>query len=114
MKNKESFNLPILARIMLPGVLPSEASYEEIIVKEEIKKKVLLSISEIEKYEVVTNGKVISWNAEGDIHELSVLFRPIEKKFIEKSLKDRLIALNEEKKVTSVFIEFCNVFGVKI
>ena len=96
--------LGITDRIHLPELLPSKGSYIEMLLREDILKKVLLTQVEMEKWEVKiqTNesGQTsFGWNKE-KVEDVDIEFSDAENELIKKQLKE----MDDKKELTPVFV----------
>jgi hypothetical protein len=99
--------LKLLDRIVLGSLLPKEGKYEDLIVTEDIKKKVGLKQEEIEEYEVKTlDGGGIGWNPIGAQSEFEIEFAELETGVIKKTLEK----LNTDEKLTAETIGIYKLF----
>jgi len=105
---KETIGLTLLSRVLLPSIFPEVGSYVEHIVNSSIKKKVELTVEEVEKYKVqeVTGGLVWDKNFDSVVFDIEFTVREID------NLKDRLQKANDEQRLhyglIDVFVTLCN------
>jgi len=81
-------NLTLKDRILLVGILPSEGSFDKLILVTDIKKKILITQDELKTYGITVDGNSTSWNDEGGKAKFDIEFTEAEQNLIAKTLKD--------------------------
>jgi hypothetical protein len=98
----------LLSRVLLPSIFPETGSYVEHIVNSSIKKKVELTVSEIEKYKIQEVPGGLVWDKAFDKEVISITFSERET----EHLKDRLQKAEDEKRLhyglINLFVILCN------
>lgn len=90
-------------RIIIPNILPKKGGFDDLIVKDDLKNKIVITQNEMDKYDLQTlpNGEV-RFKKEGEIDELefplttretSMISEVLKKMNEEKTLDDELISL---------------------
>ena len=94
-------------RISLGSILPGEGKFEELIIREDINKKIEITQKELEKHKIRTldNG-MIAWSAEANELDFSYSFTDKE----EKMIKDSLTKLSESGKLQVGHMELYKAF----
>ena len=107
--------LGLLERIVLPGFFPNEASIADLIIKKDIIKKIALTQIDVIDFEIknTEDGRGTTWNNAGINHVINVVFTPLERALINKTLKNVLKEKNDTEKVTEQLLFICDNFGVK-
>jgi len=104
---KQILELTLLSRVLLPSIFPEVGSYVEHIVNSSIKKKVELTVEEIEKYKVQEVPGGLVWDKTFDtvLFDIEVSEREVE------HLKDRLQKADDEKRLhyglINLFVTLC-------
>lgn len=81
--------LQMIDRITLPSVLPTKGGFEKLIVVEDIKKKIMLTQEDIEKYTISSRGDKIFWTIpEGEQDEFEYEFTSLELSLLKEALKE--------------------------
>ncbi|SRR3990167_6900187 len=97
--------LSLRDRLLLTLTLPTKGKFEDLIIREDVIKKVQITQKEVAKYEVKQNDKGgLTWTPNED--KFPTEFSELEKGFIKKSLKDQ----SEKGELTPEFIELYKQF----
>ncbi|MHA2012739.1 MAG: hypothetical protein ACTSWG_10270 [Candidatus Helarchaeota archaeon] len=94
--------LTVKDRVVFPGLYPSESSLTDQIYRKDIDGKVRFTQKEIEKYEIKSSSKNITWNP-NKIQEKEVEFTKGELNF----LKEQVTRLDSNKKITPDLTDVC-------
>jgi hypothetical protein len=89
--------LTLQDRIVMPTVLPERGSFEDMIIREDIREKVQLSQKETSKYKIIQDKETgyLSWVESDDSFDYE--FTELEENLIIKNLKE----MSDNKKLTS-------------
>jgi transposase len=101
--------MKLFERILVAMLLPKEGSYADLIVAQDVLKKVNLTQEEIKKYEVASDEKGVKWNAAGSKAKKKIEFSELEEKLIAEQLKKK----EEEKKLGAEMLELYKKFVLK-
>lgn len=108
MAKNENLILTLLDRIALPGILPTKAGYEKLIIAEDLKKKIQLTQEELEVYQIVqtpTGG--LAWKVpEGKEDAFTYEFTALEKNLIKEELK----TLNDKNELLKDYLSLYTMF----
>jgi hypothetical protein len=105
---KKTLSLTLLSRVLLPSIFPEVGSYVEHIINSSIKKKVELTVEEIEKFGVQEVPGGLLWDKafDNETFEIELSEREIEQ------LKDRLKKTDDEKRLhfglINLFVSLCD------
>lgn len=112
-KTRQTIQLSILERIIIPAILSNEGSYEQRIITRDLKNKVSLTQDEIKKFEVKTVGEGLEarlqWNSKGILHKVDMQFTTLE----ETEIRLALEKLEKDKKLTDDLIRLYEIFVLK-
>lgn len=98
--------LSIKDRIIIPSVFPKTGKFEDLILTEEILKKIKFSLDEIKAHNIHSNQSAgVEWNEEGYI-PLECDFSELEKVLIKKCL----VEMNAQEKLTSDHLDIYRKF----
>lgn len=98
--------LNLLDRIVLPGILPKEGSFTDLIIVKDIKKKVSITQEDIKKYKITVQGDALQWSTAGAEAEFEYEFEELETKIIKEALQKK----HDEKKATEDMIHLYTLF----
>ena len=107
MENKngsKKVNFSIAERISILNIMPDKDNFERLIIREEILEKVKLKINEIDKYDIQTTEKGITWNDDGAT--FGYTFNKTESNYI----RDNLKKLSEENKLEAGLLRIYKTF----
>jgi predicted RNA-binding protein with PUA domain len=83
-------------RVILLNILPTKGSFEDLVVREDILKKIAISQEEIATYDIKTDSKgFLTWRQQEDTFSFD--FTELEKEYVKRVLKEQ-----SEKKELSV------------
>lgn len=102
--------LTLIERIILFNLLPQQGDFKSLIIVDDIRKKIGLNQLEIEKYEVKTEGKGVSWNEKGDKAKFDYEFTSLEKNEIKLCFEE----INKSKKATIGMLPLLKKFNISI
>lgn len=104
---KLTTKLTLLERIILPNILKKEADYKTLIINKDIKGKCDLTQKEIKDFDVqATPNGGLAWNEKGAKALFDIEFTEMEK----LEIKLALTKLDEDKKLTSEFVNLYELF----
>lgn len=88
MKTTKNITLSLAERITLPGTLPQQGSYIDLLVCKDLQRKIELKQQELDDYEVrsLPNG-MLGWNAKGVEAQLNVALTEREHELLTRSLR---------------------------
>lgn len=97
-------NLSLSDRIKLQGILPRKGDFKQLIILEDINKKVKITQEEIVKYGISNENNMITWKENGDIFD--IYFTELETTEIKNAIKE----LDKAKNLTADLISLCKLF----
>ena len=98
--------LTLKDRIILTTIFPKETSFEKMIIKRDIMKKIDITPEEVEKYEIVSSEKGVTWKIEGNTTTIEVELSESEVNFIATILKE----LSAQEKITDELYDIYKLF----
>lgn len=98
--------LTLLDRLLLPGIFPKEGNMKELIIRKDLKKKIVFTQEELTKYGIDFKGEQILWNQEGAEAKFKYKFSDLEK----AEVVSALTKMDEEKKLTEEFMDLYDKF----
>ncbi len=100
------YNFKVKDRLLLVNILPSQGSFEDLIISKDIKSKIDFKQEDLELYEIKTiENNNVTWSAEKDTW-IEIEFTEAEKNFISTTLKK----LSEDKKLNVDLIDLYKFF----
>lgn len=98
--------LSLRDRIILTTIFPKETSFEKMIIKKEILKKIDITPDEVKEYEIVSSEKGIQWNIKGSEKKVEFELSESELNFIATLLKE----LSTQEKITDELYDIYKLF----
>lgn len=85
--------LSLKERVILSNCLPTQGKFEDLIIREDVMKKIAVTAIDLEKYEIKTidvgNGMAeLKWSAEGNTAKFDIDFTESEERYVKKALSD--------------------------
>lgn len=97
-------NFTLKDRITLMISLPSKGTFNDLILRKDVLKKIELTQEELEKYNIQSVGGGVTWNPNEDIFFIE--FTELEKDYIKKALK----ALDDKKEAQPEHLTLWEMF----
>jgi len=96
--------LNLLERILVLNILPAKGSFTDLIIKEDVAKKVAVTQDEIKELEIKSDDKGLHWKQTDKVWDID--FKDLEKDLIKKQLKE----LDEKKELTGDHLTLYRLF----
>ena len=96
--------LNLLERILVLNILPAKGSFTDLIIKEDVAKKVAVTQDEIKELEIKQDDKGLHWKQTDKVWDIE--FKDLEKELVKKQLKE----LDEKKELTGEHLSLYRAF----